>query len=47
MWIITFFAGVFFGMLIAALLSGGETEGESYWRQQYFILKEQGRNDVL
>lgn len=40
MWIITFFIGVLFGYMICALVSGGETEGESYWRTQYFILKD-------
>lgn len=40
MWIITFFIGVLFGYMICALVSGGETEGEIYWRTQYFILKD-------
>lgn len=45
MWIISFFIGVFFGYIICALISGGETEGESYWRTQYFILKDKGVNN--
>lgn len=45
MWIISFFIGVFFGYIICALVSGGETEGESYWRTQYFILKDKGVNN--
>ena len=47
MWVITFFIGVFFGYLICALISGCETEGESYWRQQYFIEKDKGRKEVI
>jgi hypothetical protein len=51
MWIITFFIGVFFGMIIAALLTGcGRAENEmeiSYWRNQYFALKNADRSDVI
>jgi hypothetical protein len=49
MWvaIIVFFVGVFCGMALTALLTGAETEGESYWRQQYFIEKNKGRSDVI
>ena len=49
--IIMFFIGVFFGMVIAALLTGGgraEIETEiSYWRNQYFTLKNGERKDAI
>jgi len=41
--IIAFFVGVLFGYMICALISGGETTGESYWKNLYFI--EKGKNN--
>ena len=40
MWILTFFLGVLFGSIIMGLLAGGETEGESFWRNNYFNEKD-------
>ena len=51
MWIFTFFVGVFFGMIITALLTGcsrADADMEiSYWRNQYFGLKNKDRSDVI
>jgi hypothetical protein len=44
-YIIAFFVGILCGYMICTLVSGGETEGESYWRTQYFILKDKGVNN--
>jgi hypothetical protein len=46
--IIAFFVGVLFGYMVCALISGGETEGESYWRTQYFNEKDKNevKNDI-
>lgn len=43
-YIIAFFVGILCGYMICTLVSGGEIEGESYWRTQYFILKD--KNEV-
>lgn len=51
MWIFIFFVGVFFGTIITALLAGAgraDCDAEaSYWRNQYFALKNAGRKDVI
>ena len=45
-WILLF-AGFIIGYLLRCLISGTESEAESYWRNQYFILKDSLRKDVI
>ena len=44
--IITFCVGVLAGYLVCALISKSETEGESFWRTQYYILKNEGKDEL-
>jgi len=41
---VSFIAGFF---LAAILASSHESDGEKFWRYQYFTLKEQERSDVI
>lgn len=45
-WILLF-VGFIAGWVARSLVEGSESEGESFWRHQYFILKNQGRDDVI
>ena len=38
--IAVFFVGSIIGGLIIGLIAGGETEGENFWRNQYFMEKD-------
>ena len=40
MWIITLFLGVIVGYVMCAILSIGETEGESFWENLYLMEKD-------
>lgn len=40
----SYLAGFFVACILA---SSHESDGEKFWRHQYFILKEQGRSDVI